>query len=72
MADLTSKGFSIDKADAVHILKVAGYSIAATLAASAALLLAHAQVPEQYLFLVPLANTIIVGIEKWATDHTKE
>jgi len=68
----TSTGFSLDKNDAIHIAKVLGYSVGAAVCASALALLAHLNIPEQYMFLVPMFNTIIVAVEKFCTDHTQE
>ena len=67
-----SAPFSIDKNDALHILKVAGYSLFSTVLPFVALLLAQVQFPPEWLFLVPLFNTVIVGLERWAKDKSKE
>lgn len=64
--------FKLDKADGIHIAKVAGYSIAATIIGALIVIVGKLQVNPEYLFLVPLANTLLVSAEQFFLDKSKE
>jgi len=59
----------LDRDDLIHVLKVAGYSIAAVVAASAMALLSHVDVDPKFAFLVPLANSGLVALERFFQDR---
>lgn len=66
-----SPRFSLDKTDAIKILKVLGWTVASAAVAALISLLAHLQVPSQYLFLVPIANTVLVALQKFIADSSR-
>lgn len=68
----TSPAFYLDKNDALHILKVCGWTCVSAAVAAGIALLSHLQVSSQYLFLVPLANTALVAAQRYATDHSTD
>ena len=68
----TSPRFYLDKAHFIHILKVLGYSCAAAVCAAIVAIVGHANIPEQYMALVPIMNTGIVALERWFTDHSQQ
>lgn len=67
-----SAPFTLDKQDAIHVGKVAAYSIGATVVASLITLLAQMHVAPEYLFIVPLVNTALVSLERFLRDKGKE
>ena len=67
-----SAPFTLDKKDALHIAKVAGYSIGATVVATLITLVAQMQVAPEYLFIVPIVNTLLVSLEQFLRNKEKE
>lgn len=66
-----SKAFQFNKEDLIHTLKVAGWSIGATLVAMTISIVASIQVDAKYAFLVPIVNTLLVGLQRYVADHQK-
>lgn len=67
---MESTKFTLNKEDAIKILKVAGFSIASTALACAMALLAKADVPLQWAWLVPAINTILVALKKFVEGQS--
>lgn len=72
MPVITSSRFTLDRNDAVHILKVLGYSCLSAALVAVAALLAHIKVAAEYAFLVPLANSLIVSGERFFQEKQAE
>lgn len=64
--------FTLDKTDAIHIAKVAAYSVGATLIATLIALVGQMHVKAEYLFLVPLANTLLVSVEQFLQNKSQQ
>lgn len=64
--------YTLDRADAIHIAKVAAYSIGATVVASVITLVTQMHVNAEYLFIVPLVNTALVSLEQFLRNKEKE
>lgn len=64
--------FSLDKKDAIHIAKVASYSLVATIIAILIILLDKIHVDPKYLFLVPIINSFLVALERYFLDKQKQ
>jgi hypothetical protein len=62
---MPSTRFSLNKADLISILKVIGWTVASALVAAVIVALGNINVPAQYLFLVPIVNTLLVAIQKF-------
>lgn len=70
-----SAKFSLNKADALHILKVFGYSVGSAAITSVLTLIPQIHVPEHYAMIfgliLPSVNTALVAIQRFLTDQTK-
>jgi hypothetical protein len=60
-----SAPLSFDRANVAKTLKVFGWTIASTLTALAIALWADVSVPTEYAVLVPLVNTLLVGLKQY-------
>ncbi len=60
----TSQQWSFDRNDAIHTLKVFGWSLAASLVALAVSLIPNVHVPVEYAFLVPVVNSLLVAAQR--------
>lgn len=65
-----SKAFTFNKADLIHTLKVFGWSVLATAISTLIVIVGKIQVDPAYLFLVPVVNTVLIGLQRWAQDHS--
>jgi len=65
-----SKRWQLDKKDLTNILKVLGYSVGSALCAALIAVLAQADIPEAWLFIVPLVNTLLVTAKKWFESNS--
>lgn len=74
LKNMSSK-FSLDKEDALHALKVLGYSSSSALVSFLIAIIPVIHVPPEYAAvmgaLVPIVNTILVAIKRFLTDKTK-
>lgn len=69
---MASARFTLNKEDALHILKVAGYLCASSLLAAAIAILNKTTVPTMWLWLVPSVNLALVTLKKLVDDHSTE
>ena len=60
-----SARFTLNKEDAIKILKVFGYSVASAGVVALGALWAKVQLPEAYFFMIPLVNTLLVTLQKF-------
>lgn len=60
-----SNKYSLNKADGLEILKVLGWTVASSVVAVLISVLAELEVPMQYAFLVPLANTVLFTLQRF-------
>ena len=60
-----SKKYSLNKADFIEILQVLGWTVASTVVAVLISVLAELEIPMQYAFLVPIANTVLYTAQRF-------
>lgn len=63
MLQTSPKGV-FDKNDVMHVLLVCAYSCGSAVVTALLILLAHANVPSQYLFVVPIVNALLVAVQR--------
>ena len=64
-----SAQFSLDKADAIHIGKVIGYSLVSTLIGGLIMGISDLHVPDQIVYVIPIVNALLVSIQKFVEDR---
>lgn len=67
-----SGNFQIDKPAGFHILKVFGWTLASAAIALLLNLLGVVKFPPEYAFVIPIVNTILVALQQFITDRSKE
>lgn len=65
-----STAWQLNKTDAWPVIRGLLWSVASLVVAAAISLLAGLQVPSQYLFLIPLANTALVLLKRFIDDNS--
>jgi len=60
----TSKAWTFDRNDALHTLKVFGWSLAASIIALVISLIPDIHFPVEYAFIVPVVNALLVGAQR--------
>lgn len=68
---MNSKAFSFDKENAQHVFHVFLWTVGSAFATLAIALLAGVDVPDQYVFMVPLVNTALVALKEWMTEQAR-
>ena len=63
-----TKKYSLNKTDGLAILKVIGWSVGATVVSVLITVLADLDVPQQYAFLVPIANTALYSAQRFLSN----
>jgi hypothetical protein len=63
-----SKRFQLNKEDLIKILKVLGYSTASAVVGTLVVIIGDLDVAPQYLFLLPVVNSLLVSLQKFLTD----
>lgn len=66
---MNSKMFQLNKEDGLKILKTLGFSIGSCVVLFLINLLPQVDLPVGFLFLVPVANTLLVALKKWLDDE---
>lgn len=67
-----SPAFSFNKDNARHVFHVFLWSFGSSVAALAIALLASVQVPVEYVFLVPIANSALVWAQQYFTEQAQQ
>jgi len=66
-----SPKYQLNQADFIRMLKVLGWTLASTAVAVLISLLSQVEVPVEYAFLLPVINTILVGLQSFLRDNTE-
>ena len=65
-----SEKYSLNKADLIHILKVMGFVVASAVVSYLIKLIPDLNVPNEYLFLIPIVNMVLVTLERFCKSQT--
>lgn len=66
---MQSKKYQLNKADLIAIAEVILWSVSATVVATLITIVAQLDVPAQWMFLVPLANTVLYSLQQFIKDR---
>ena len=64
-----NKSFSVGKAELTSIFKVFAWTVASAFLVLLISVLGILDVPVQYAFLVPMANTSLYALKEWVADN---
>lgn len=64
-----SPKYQLNQADFIRMLKVLGWTLASTAVAVLISILSQVEVPVEYAFLLPVINTILVGLQSFLRDN---
>jgi len=64
-----SPKYNLNQEDGVRMLKVMAWSLASTVVTVLIALVNETEVPMEYAFLLPIINTILVGIQSFIRDN---
>ena len=64
-----SQKYTLDKENGLKILKALGYSVISTLVVSLLNILPNVDFPAQYLWAVPVINTLLVVAKQYFTEQ---
>ena len=67
---MSSKRFTLNKEDGANILKVLAWTVASALVAALISLLNVVEFPVEWVWVVPVINTVLVALKKFITDHS--
>lgn len=65
-----SPKYQLNQADGLRMLKVLAWSLASTIITVAIALSQEVVVPPEYAFLLPVINTLLVGIQSYLRDNS--
>ena len=68
MDNLQSRRYSLNKHDLVKIGKTLGYSAASAVVGTLIVVVGDLDIAPQYLFLLPIVNSLLVMVQKLLTD----
>jgi hypothetical protein len=66
---MQSPKYQLNQEDGVRMLKVMAWSLASTVVTVAIAILNQTKVPMQYAFLLPVINTLLVGVQAFLRDN---
>lgn len=66
---MQSPKYQLNQEDGVRMLKVMAWSLASTIVTVAIAILNQTEVPMQYAFLLPVINTLLVGVQAFLRDN---
>lgn len=66
-----SEAFSFNRENAQKVLKVFIWTTASALVAMIISLVAVVEVAPQYLFIVPIVNTMLYALKEWVTEQAQ-
>jgi len=64
-----SPKYQLNEVDFIRMLKVLGWTLASTAVAVLISILSQVEVPVEYAFLLPVINTILVGLQSFLRDN---
>lgn len=67
-----SEAFSFNRENAQKVLKVFIWTTASALVAMIISLVAVVEVAPQYLFIVPIVNTMLYALKEWVTEQAQQ
>ncbi len=62
-----SQKYSLNKTDGIKILKVLGWSAGSAIVSALITIIANIDLPVQYVWIIPIVNTILVTAQKFFT-----
>lgn len=65
-----SPRWKLNKVDAEKIIVVALYSLGSTLCVTLVALIPTVEVPVEWMWLIPVVNTLAVTLKKWFEDRS--
>lgn len=69
---MPSKRFTLNREDAKNILKVLAWATASAVIAALISLLNIVEFPTEWVWLVPVINTILVALKKFVSDKSAQ
>jgi hypothetical protein len=66
---MQSPKYQLNQEDFIRMLKVMGWTLASTAVTVLISLVAQLDVPVEYAFLLPVINTILVGLQSFLRDN---
>lgn len=67
---MQSPKYQLNQEDGVRMLKVMAWSLASTVVTVLIAFTNQVEVPMEYAFLLPVINTILVGIQSFLRDNS--
>lgn len=64
-----SPKYQLNQADGIRMLKVMAWSLASTIVTVAISILNETELPMEYAFLLPVINTLLVGVQSFLRDN---
>lgn len=64
-----SPKYQLNQADGIRMLKVMAWSLASTIVTVAISIVNETILPMEYAFLLPVINTLLVGIQSYLRDN---
>jgi len=64
-----SPKYKLNQEDGIRMLKVMAWSLASTIVTVAIAILNETEVPMEYAFLLPVINTLLVGVQSFLRDN---
>jgi hypothetical protein len=64
-----SPKYQLNQADGIRMLKVMSWSLASTVITVAIAFSQEVEVPPEYAFLLPVINTLLVGVQSFIRDN---
>lgn len=65
-----SPKYQLNQADGIRMLKVLAWSLASTVVTVLIAVLNETAIPMEYAFLLPVINTLLVGIQSYLRDNS--
>lgn len=67
-----AESYQFNRAGLFGILKVLGWSVGSTIIASLIALIPNIDIPTQWLFLVPIVNTLLVAVNNFIKSEKSQ
>jgi len=64
-----SPKYQLNQADGIRMLKVMAWSLASTIVTVAISIVNETILPKEYAFLLPVINTLLVGVQSFIRDN---
>jgi hypothetical protein len=66
---MQSPKYQLNQVDGIRMLKVMAWSLASTIVTVAISILNETELPMEYAFLLPVINTLLVGLQSFLRDN---